>query len=65
VRAILERQCAAGNYENSTASYRGRIFVVSKPGGIRIVHDVQELNAVTVRDSALPKRTDDFEAGRK
>ena len=49
--------------ENSTASYRGRIFAVSKPGGIRIVHDVQELNAITVRDSALPKRTDNFAEG--
>lgn len=45
VRQMLLEQKEAGKYEYSTASYRSRIFPVSKPkGGIRIVADVQELN---------------------
>ena len=61
VRQMLLDQKAAGKYEYSTASYRSRIFAVSKPkGGIRLVADVQELNRVTVRDAGLPPRTDDF-----
>jgi len=61
VRQMLLDQKAAGKYEYSTASYRSRIFTVSKPkGGICLVADVQELNRVTVRDAGLPPRTDDF-----
>ena len=61
VRQMLLDQKAAGKYEYSTASYRSRIFAVSKPkGGIHLVADVQELNRVTVRDAGLPPRTDDF-----
>jgi len=45
VRQMLLEQKEAGKYEYSTASYRLRIFPVSKPkGGIRIVADIQELN---------------------
>jgi hypothetical protein len=63
VRQMLLDQKAAGKYEYSTASYRSRIFTVLKKLGLRIVHDVQELNKVTVRDSALPPRVDDFAEG--
>ncbi|RDB15232.1 Retrovirus-related Pol polyprotein from transposon 17.6 [Hypsizygus marmoreus] len=63
VREMLTTQKAAGKYEPSTASYRSRIFAVAKKGGIRLVADVQELNRVTVRDSGLPPRTDDFAEG--
>ncbi|RDB15415.1 hypothetical protein Hypma_004284, partial [Hypsizygus marmoreus] len=60
VRTILIAHENAGKYEPSTASYRSRIFAVAKKGGIRVVADVQELNRVTVRDSGLPPRVDDF-----
>ena len=61
VRKMLQEQRDAGKYEYSTASYRSRIFTVAKKDpGIRIIHDVQELNKVTIRDSALPPRVDDF-----
>jgi len=61
VRQMLLEQKAAGKYEYSTASYCSRIFAVAKPkGGIHLVADVQELNRVTVRDTGLPPRTDDF-----
>jgi len=63
LRQMLLDQKAAGKYEYSTASYRSRIFTVLKKLGLRIVHDVQELNKVTVRDSALPPRADDFAEG--
>jgi hypothetical protein len=65
VRQMLEDQKAAGKYEYSTASYRSRIFTVAKKETIklRIVHDVQELNKVTIRDAALPPRVDDFAEG--
>jgi hypothetical protein len=60
VRSMLLEQRDAGKYEYSTASYRSRIITVTKKVGIRIVHDVQELNKITIRDAALPPRVDDF-----
>ena len=63
VRQMLEEQKAAGKYEYSTASYRSMIFTVLKKAGLRIVHDVQELNKVTICDAALPPRVDDFAEG--
>lgn len=61
IRRLVREQTAAGKYEVSAASYRSRLWVVSKKdGSLRLVQDVQELNKVTVRDSALPPRPDDF-----
>ena len=61
VQQMLLEQKAAGKYEYLTASYQLRIFAIGKPkGGIHLVADVQELNKVTVCDSGLPPRTDDF-----
>jgi hypothetical protein len=61
---MLLNQKAAGKYEYSTASYRSRIFtVVKKEGKLQIVHDIQELNKVTVRDLALLPRIDNFAEG--
>ena len=69
VRGILEKHKKAGKYEDSSASYRSRIFPVAKKEGrinydhIRLVQDVQKLNQVTVRDAGLPPRIDDFAEG--
>jgi hypothetical protein len=63
VQKMLLDQKAAGKYEYSAASYHSRIFTVLKKLGLQIVHDVQELNKVTVRDSALPPCVDDFAKG--
>ena len=60
VRKMLIEQRDAGKYEYSMASHRSRIFPVTKKAGLRMVHDVQELNKVTIWDSALPPRVDDF-----
>jgi hypothetical protein len=55
IQCILEEQKAAGKYEVSTASYRSPMFaVVKKDAGICLVADVQEVNKVMIRDSALP-----------
>ncbi|OSC96481.1 DNA/RNA polymerase, partial [Trametes coccinea BRFM310] len=61
VRKLLSEQSLAGKYEESCASYRSRVFTVLKKNkSLRLVHDLQDLNAVTIRDSALPPRPDDF-----
>ncbi|THH14737.1 hypothetical protein EUX98_g9572, partial [Antrodiella citrinella] len=61
VRSLIRTHCATGRYEDSCASYRSRVFpVLKKSGALRLVHDLQDLNAVTIRDSALPPRVDDF-----
>lgn len=57
---MLTEQCNAGKFKYSMASYQSRIFTVEKKGGIWLVNDVQELNKVTVRDSALLPCPDDF-----
>ncbi|KAF8634386.1 hypothetical protein AX17_004208 [Amanita inopinata Kibby_2008] len=59
-KRLLLEQKAVGKFEPSMASYRSRIFAVSKKKGLRLVNDVQELNKVTIRDLALPPRPDDF-----
>jgi hypothetical protein len=58
---MLREQMEAGKYEYSNASYRSRVFgVLKKDDSIRLVFDLQPLNAVTIRDSGLPPRVDDF-----
>lgn len=56
---IFKDKFAAGVYEHSDASYRSRWFTVKKKNGaLRIVHDLQPLNAVTIRNSGVPPLTD-------
>ena len=58
---MLDEQMKAGKYELSTSSYRSAFFAVEKKNGLlRIVHDLQPLNRVTIRDSSLPPRIDDM-----
>jgi hypothetical protein len=50
-----------GVYEPSNASYRSRIFTVAKKSGaIRIVHDLQQLNSVTIKDAGLPPAVEQY-----
>ncbi len=45
----------SGKYKPSCASYQSTFFVVKKKGGaLRIVHDLQPLNAVMIHDATLP-----------
>jgi hypothetical protein len=62
VLKLLKEKIAAGVYEPSQASYRSPWFAVKKKeaGKIRIVHDLQPLNAVTIRDAEVPPVLDDF-----
>ena len=59
---VIRDKIAAGVYESSQASYRSPWFCVAKkqPGKVRIVHDLQPLNAVTIRDAGLPPNLDEF-----
>jgi hypothetical protein len=66
---IIKDKIAAGTYEQSNSSYRSSWFTVPKKDGksLRIVHDLQPLNKVSIRDAAVPpsmdQMADDF-AGR-
>ena len=58
---LLKEKLAAGVYEPSQSSYRSRWFcVLKKNGKLRIVHDLQPLNKVTIRETGLPPNLDDF-----
>jgi hypothetical protein len=57
---IIKAKIAAGTYEPSNSSYRSAWFCVLKKDGksLRLVHDLQPLNAVTIRDAAVPPNMD-------
>ena len=58
---LLKEKIAAGVYEPSQSSYRSKWFCVPKKNGkLRIVHDLQPLNKVTIRDAGLPPILDEF-----
>jgi transposase InsO family protein len=58
---IIREKIAAGVYEPSQASYRSQWFCVKKKSGkLRIVHDLQPLNGVTIRDADVPPILDEF-----
>jgi hypothetical protein len=62
---VIRKKIDAGNYEASNSSYRSRWFCVLKKDGksLRIVHDLQPLNAVTIKDSALPPMVEQYAEG--
>ncbi len=61
---VLKLKMEAGVYEQSQSSYRSRWFVVPKKNGkLRIVHDLQPLNKVTIRDAGMVPIIDDFVEG--
>ena len=53
---IIKDRIASGVYEPSAAAYQLRWFCVLKQDGksLRLMHDLQPLNAVTIRDSSTP-----------
>ena len=58
---LLKEKIIAGVYETSQSSYRSRWFcVLKKNGKLRLVHDLQPLNKVTIREAGLPPNLDDF-----
>ena len=61
---MFKEKIAAGVYEPSDASYHSRWFCVPKKNGtLRLVHDLQPLNAVTIRNAAVPPLVDQFVEG--
>ena len=53
---IIKDRIASGVYELSAAAYRSHWFCVLKQDDktLRLVHDLQPLNAITIRDSSVP-----------
>ena len=66
---LVRERLRMGLYEQSCSSYSSPIFAVIKQDkkSLRIVHDLQQLNSVTIRDAGLPpciKEFIDMMAGR-
>ena len=58
---LLDEQRLGGKYKFCTSSYRSMFFADEKKGGkLWIVHNLQPLNHVTIRDSSLPLHIDDM-----
>ena len=58
---LLQEKIAAGVYEPSQSSYRSRWFcVLKKNGKLRLVHDLQPLNKISIKEAGLPPNLDSF-----
>ena len=58
---LLKEKVNAGVYEPTSTAYRSKWFCVKKKdGGLRMVHDLQNLNRVTIQDSAVPPIVEEF-----
>ena len=58
---LLQEKVKAGVYEPTSTAYRSKWFCVKKKdGGFRMVHDLQNLNSVTIQDSAVPPIVEEF-----
>jgi hypothetical protein len=61
---MFKEKIAASMYEPSDASYHSRWFCIPKKNGsLRLVHDLQPLNAVTIYNAAVPPLVDQFVEG--
>lgn len=60
VTKIIEDKWRSGVYEPSSSSYNSRWFCVYKKDGksLCLVHSLEPLNAVTIRNAAMPPYTD-------
>jgi hypothetical protein len=58
---LIQSKIASGVYEASNSSYQSRWFCVTKKSGaVHIVHDLQQLNSVTVKDAATMPYVEHF-----
>ena len=58
---LLREKIAAGLYEPSQASYRSKWFcVLKKNGKLRIVHNLQPLNEISIKTAGAPSILNDF-----
>ena len=61
IMQMLEEQRLGGKYELLSSSYRSAYLTVEKKNGkLHIIHDLQPLNRVTIRDASLPPCIDDM-----
>jgi hypothetical protein len=61
VTTLLQEQPDTGKYEGSSSAYRSMVFPVKKKQGLlRLVHDLQPLNRVTICDAGVPPCVDDM-----
>ncbi|MBW0509135.1 hypothetical protein O181_048850 [Austropuccinia psidii MF-1] len=58
---LIGERLRTGLYEKSTSSYISPIFCVAKSNEkLRVVHDLQELNKVTIKDAGLSPHIEEF-----
>ena len=58
---LLKEKIDHGVYEEAQSSYRSWWFCVKKKNGeLRIVHDLQTLNGISIRDSGVPPILEEF-----
>jgi len=58
---LLKSKINAGAYEPSQSAYRSQWFcVLKKNGKLRLVHDLQSLNKISIQDAGLIPIVDDF-----
>ena len=58
---LLKEKVVAGVYEEAQSSYRSRWFCVKKKNGeLRIVHDLQKLNGISIKDAGVPPILEEF-----
>ena len=59
--SIVRERLRNGLYEQSSSSYSSPVFCVIKSDSrLRIVHDLQNLNKVTIKDAGMPPAPDEF-----
>ncbi|MBW0474287.1 hypothetical protein O181_014002 [Austropuccinia psidii MF-1] len=58
---LIRERIKNGLYEQYTSSYTSSIFCVAKSNGkLKIVHDLQLINKVTIKDAGLPPHFEEF-----
>ncbi|KAI7933023.1 hypothetical protein MJO28_017861, partial [Puccinia striiformis f. sp. tritici] len=58
---LVRERIRTGLYEQSCSSYSSPVFCVKKQdGNLRVVHDLQRLNKVTIKDAGLPPAPEDL-----
>jgi hypothetical protein len=59
---LVKGRVLIGLYKQTNSSYSSPIFAVLKQdkASLRIVHNLQRLNSVTIRDAVLPPRIEEF-----
>ncbi|KAI7944119.1 hypothetical protein MJO28_011647 [Puccinia striiformis f. sp. tritici] len=58
---LVRERIRTGLYEQSCSSYSSPVFYVKKQdGNLRVVHDLQRLNRVTIKDAGLPPAPEDL-----